>query len=174
MPPVAATRSSLAARRPSLLAALALSLGTLLAGTAHPAAAQPPARPTARPAAHAPARPAYTKPDDATLRRTLTPLQYAVTQQDATETPYRNAFWNDHRDGLYVDIVSGEPLFSSRDKYDSHTGWPSFTRPIRPDALREVRDRSLGMERTEVRSVHGDSHLGHVFDDGPPPRGKRY
>jgi methionine-R-sulfoxide reductase len=114
------------------------------------------------------------KPGDATLRRTLTALQYAVTQQAATETPYHNAFWDNHRDGLYVDVVSGEPLFSSRDKYDSHTGWPSFTRPVAGAALREVRDRTLGMERTEVRSTRADSHLGHLFDDGPAPLGKRY
>lgn len=161
------------ARRSALLrAALALSLGMLLLAAAHPAASQPPARTATAP--RAADRPAYAKPADATLRRTLTSLQYAVTQQAATETPYRNAFWDNHRDGLYVDVVSGEPLFSSRDKYDSHTGWPSFTRPIAASALREVRDRTLGIERTEVRSARADSHLGHLFDDGPAPLGRRY
>ena len=114
------------------------------------------------------------KPSDAELRRTLTPLQYEVTQHEGTERPFQNEFWDNHRDGIYVDVVSGEPLFSSTDKYDSRTGWPSFTRPLETANVNEKSDRSLFMERTEVRSAHADSHLGHVFDDGPQPTGLRY
>jgi len=117
---------------------------------------------------------AYMKPDDATLRKKLTPLQYEVTQKEGTEPPFRNEYWNNHREGIYVDIVSGEPLFSSNDKYESGTGWPSFTRPLAPENIVEKKDRHFFMTRTEVRSKHGDSHLGHVFDDGPPPTGLRY
>ena len=113
----------------------------------------------------------WRKPSDAELRRQLTAVQYRVTQQDGTERAYRNAYWNHHADGLYVDVVSGEPLFSSRDKYDSGTGWPSFTRPVRDGAVVTRTDRSLGVPRTEVRSVRADSHLGHVFRDGPRDRG---
>ena len=116
----------------------------------------------------------YAKPDDASLRRTLTPRQYQVTQHDATEPPFQNEFWDNHRAGIYVDVVSGEPLFSSLDKFDSGTGWPSFTRPLEAAHIREKTDRSRFMERTEVRSTHGDSHLGHVFPDGPGPSGRRY
>jgi peptide-methionine (R)-S-oxide reductase len=101
----------------------------------------------------------------------LTPLQYEVTQQDATEPPFRNAYWNNHDDGIYVDVVSGEPLFSSTDKYDSGTGWPSFTRPIEASAVTTKTDRTLWMTRTEARSAGADSHLGHVFDDGPAAEG---
>jgi methionine-R-sulfoxide reductase len=108
------------------------------------------------------------------LRATLTPEQYAVTQTGATEPPFRNAYWHEERAGIYVDVVSGEPLFSSRDKFESGTGWPSFTRPLERANVRERPDRSLFFARTEVRSAHADSHLGHVFDDGPPPTGKRY
>lgn len=109
------------------------------------------------------------------LREQLTDLQYRVTQLDETEPPFRNAYWDEHRDGLYVDVVSGEPLFSSRDKYDSGTGWPSFTRPVVVENVVEVADRSMWlMPRTEVRSAKADSHLGHVFDDGPAPTGLRY
>jgi len=97
----------------------------------------------------------------------LTPNQYAVTQNDVTEPPFRNEFWDNHEDGIYVDVVSGEPLFSSTDKYDSGSGWPSFTRPIEPAHVVEKEDRTLWMKRTEVRSANGDSHLGHLFDDGP-------
>jgi peptide-methionine (R)-S-oxide reductase len=97
----------------------------------------------------------------------LTPEQFAVTQQAATEPPFRNEFWNNHEDGIYVDIVSGEPLFSSTDKFDSGTGWPSFTRPIEPAHVVELEDRTLWMRRVEVRSANADSHLGHLFDDGP-------
>ncbi|HEX8244541.1 MAG TPA: peptide-methionine (R)-S-oxide reductase MsrB [Longimicrobium sp.] len=116
---------------------------------------------------------AYTRRSDAELRRTLTPLQYQVTQHAATEAPFRNEFWNNHRAGIYVDVVSGEPLFSSTDKFDSGTGWPSFTRPLEPANVRTKADHSYG-ERTEVRSAHADSHLGHVFNDGPAPTGLRY
>lgn len=116
----------------------------------------------------------YTKPRDEVLRRKLTPLQYNVTQRDGTERAFDNAYWDSKKEGIYVDIVSGEPLFSSRDKYESGTGWPSFTRPLAPENIIERKDRTLFMVRTEVRSKHGDSHLGHVFRDGPPPTGLRY
>lgn len=101
----------------------------------------------------------------------LTPTQFAVTQEEGTEPPFRNRYWDHHEPGIYVDVVSGEPLFSSTDKYDSGTGWPSFTRPIAPDAVTEKTDRTLWMTRTEVRSSGADSHLGHVFDDGPADAG---
>jgi len=114
------------------------------------------------------------KPSDADLRRRLTPLQYEVTQEEGTEPPFHNAYWDNHAPGIYVDVVSGEALFSSTDKYDSGTGWPSFTRPLESGNVVEKADRSLFIARTEVRSAHGESHLGHVFDDGPPPTGKRY
>ncbi len=104
----------------------------------------------------------------------LTPEQFAVTQEDATERPFQNAFWDHKEPGLYVDVVSGEPLFISTDKFDSGSGWPSFTRPVAPDNVVERVDESHGMVRTEVRSKHGDSHLGHVFPDGPAPTGLRY
>jgi len=116
----------------------------------------------------------YHKPEDATLRKTLTPLQYEVTQKGGTERAFQNEYWNDKKEGIYVDIVSGEPLFSSLDKFDSGTGWPSFTKPLEPNNLVEKSDRSFFMKRTEVRSKHADSHLGHVFNDGPPPTGLRY
>ena len=118
--------------------------------------------------------PAYSKPSDAELRQNLTPLQYKVTQKDATEPPFRNEYWDNTTEGIYVDIVSGEPLFSSTDKFKSGTGWPSFTRPLEPDNIIEKVDRSHFMVRTEVRSKHADSHLGHLFPDGPPPTGLRY
>jgi len=114
------------------------------------------------------------KPSDAELRRSLTPLQYEVTQHEATERPFQNEYSNNHKEGIYVDVVSGEPLFSSTDKFESGTGWPSFTRPLEPSNVQEKTDRSLFMERTEVRSAHANSHLGHVFDDGPKPTGLRY
>ena len=116
----------------------------------------------------------YKKPDDATLRKKLTPLQYEVTQRKGTERPFQNEYWDNKREGIYVDIVSGEPLFSSLDKFDSGTGWPSFTKPLEPDNIVEKEDRGFFMTRTEVRSKHGDSHLGHVFPDGPKPTGLRY
>lgn len=116
----------------------------------------------------------YTKPADEELRQKLSPMQYEVTQACGTELPFDNAFWNNKKPGIYVDIASGEPLFSSLDKFDSGTGWPSFTKPIEPDNIVEKEDRSHSMVRTEVRSKHGDSHLGHVFADGPDPTGLRY
>ncbi len=116
----------------------------------------------------------YQKPGDDLLRRTLTPEQYRVTQKEGTEPPYRNAYWDNHEAGIYVDVVSGEPLFSSLDKYESGTGWPSFTTPLEPSNIETRKDRKLFVTRTEVRSVHADSHLGHVFDDGPEPTGQRY
>jgi methionine-R-sulfoxide reductase len=116
----------------------------------------------------------WTKPDDASLRASLAPLQYEVTQGSGTEPPFRNEYWNEHKRGIYVDVVSGEPLFSSRDKFDSGTGWPSFARPILEGAVAERRDSSHGMLRVEARSRLADSHLGHVFEDGPGPEGLRY
>jgi len=116
----------------------------------------------------------YQKPDDATLKRRLTSIQYEVTQRGGTERPFQNEYWDNHKEGIYVDIVSGEPLFSSSDKFDSGTGWPSFTRPLVPNNIVEKEDRSFFMKRVEIRSKHGDSHLGHVFDDGPAPPGLRY
>jgi peptide methionine sulfoxide reductase msrA/msrB len=114
------------------------------------------------------------KPTDEALKARLTPAQYDVTQCSATEPPFRNEFWNHHEAGIYVDVVSGEPLFASTDKFDSGTGWPSFTRPLESDHVTEHVDSSHGMRRVEVRSADGDSHLGHVFPDGPGPAGLRY
>ena len=116
----------------------------------------------------------YKKPDDATLGKMLTSLQYKVTQKNGTEPAFQNEYWDNKKEGIYVDVVSGEPLFSSLDKFDSGTGWPSFTRPLEPGHIVEKEDNSLFSKRTEVRSKDADSHLGHVFDDGPPPTGLRY
>ena len=116
----------------------------------------------------------YSKPSDEVLKKKLAAMQYEVTQRDGTEPPFKNEYWDNKEQGIYVDIVSGEPLFSSTDKFKSGTGWPSFTKPLVSDNIVEHRDRSLFMVRTEVRSRHGDSHLGHVFPDGPPPTGLRY
>jgi len=116
----------------------------------------------------------FKKPTNEELRKKLTPLQYRVTQKNGTERPFENEFWDNKKEGIYVDIVSSEPLFSSLDKYDSKTGWPSFTKPLDPENIVEVEDRSLFMVRIEVRSKHADSHLGHVFNDGPLPTGLRY
>ena len=116
----------------------------------------------------------YKKPSDQELRAKLTPEQYRCTQEEGTERPFNNAFWNHHEDGLYVDVVSGEALFSSLDKYDSGTGWPSFFKSLAPSVIREKSDHQLSAERTEIRSAKADSHLGHVFDDGPAPTGRRY
>jgi methionine-R-sulfoxide reductase len=113
-------------------------------------------------------------PSNAELQTKLTKDQYHVTRECGTETPFQNAYWDNHRAGIYVDIITGEPLFSSLDKFDSGTGWPSFTKPISKDKVVEKRDSSHGMERTEVRSSKSDSHLGHVFDDGPAPTRQRY
>ncbi len=111
---------------------------------------------------------------DEQLQETLTPLQYQVVRENGTEPPFRNAYWDNKKEGIYVDIVSGEPLFSSRDKFDSGSGWPSFTRPLEPDHITEHEDRKLIVPRTEIRSKYTDSHLGHLFDDGPEPTGLRY
>ena len=137
-----------------------------------------------RPVGAAPANPAvhskgdrmanYVKPSDAELKKKLTPIQYEVTQHEGTEPPFRNEYADNHAAGIYVDVVSGEPLFSSVDKFESGTGWPSFTRPLEPANVVTKTDRKFFMSRTEVRSKHADSHLGHVFDDGPAPTGQRY
>ncbi|MGI9086497.1 MAG: peptide-methionine (R)-S-oxide reductase MsrB [Chthoniobacterales bacterium] len=134
------------------------------------AEAQPPsdAKPAFSPSAD------FKKPADAELRAHLTPLQYQVTQKSGTEPPFHNAYNGNHRVGIYVDVVSGEPLFSSLDKFESGTGWPSFTKPLVKENLVEKTDTSLGMTRGEIRSKHADSHLGHLFDDGPQPTGMRY
>ncbi len=116
----------------------------------------------------------YTRLSDEEIRRRLTPLQFNITQEEGTERPFDNTYWDNKKPGIYVDIVSGEPLFSSIDKFDSGTGWPSFTQPLEPDHINEHEDRRLLMRRTEVRSRYADSHLGHVFKDGPPPTGQRY
>jgi len=116
----------------------------------------------------------YTRPIDGELKKRLSPMQYKVTRQNGTEPPFKNKYWNNHEAGIYTDIVSGEPLFSSTDKFESGTGWPSFTRPLEPENIAEKTDRSLWMVRTEVRSRHANSHLGHLFDDGPEPTGLRY
>ena len=141
-----------------------LTGGLLLTGMAGTAMAQTPGWQPA----------SFNKPSKTALKQRLTPLQYAVTQEDHTETPFRNDFWNNHTPGIYVDVVSGEPLFSSLDKFDSGTGWPSFTRPLEPLNITRRVDRSLLEVRIEVRSVHANSHLGHLFDDGPAPTGLRY
>jgi methionine-R-sulfoxide reductase len=119
-------------------------------------------------------RETFEKPSERELREKLTPEQFAVTQNEATEPPFRNPYWDNHEHGIYVDVVSGEPLFSSLDKFDSGTGWPSFTRPLEAGNVSEHTDYKLIVPRTEVRSMHADSHLGHVFDDGPQPTGQRY
>jgi methionine-R-sulfoxide reductase len=113
-------------------------------------------------------------PSDAELRSRLTKDQYRVTRECGTETAFQNAYWDNHQAGIYVDIITGEPLFSSLDKFDSGTGWPSFTKPISKERVVEKRDSSFGMERTEVRTSKSNSHLGHIFEDGPPPTGQRY
>jgi methionine-R-sulfoxide reductase len=113
-------------------------------------------------------------PSDAELRSRLTKDQYRVTRECGTETPFQNAYWDNHKAGIYVDLITGEPLFSSLDKFDSGTGWPSFTKPISKERVVEKRDSSFGMERTEVRSSKSNSHLGHIFEDGPAPTGERY
>jgi methionine-R-sulfoxide reductase len=116
----------------------------------------------------------FVKPNEQALKKQLSEEQFRVTQKEGTERAFNNAYWDNHREGIYVDVVSGEPLFSSLDKFDSGTGWPSFTKPLDPGNIAERQDRSWFTTRTEIRSKHADSHLGHVFDDGPPPTGKRY
>ena len=113
-------------------------------------------------------------PTDEELRNSLTPLQYKVTRKNGTEPPFNNVYWNNHEPGIYVDVISGAPLFSSIDKYESGTGWPSFTKPLDPDQVVEKEDRSFFSTRTEIRSKDADAHLGHVFTDGPAPTGLRY
>ena len=113
-------------------------------------------------------------PDDTELQKRLTPLQYKVTREDGTEPPFSNTYWDNHEPGIYVDVISGAPLFSSTDKYESGTGWPSFTQPLEPDQIVEKVDRSFFSVRTEIRGKKADSHLGHVFNDGPAPTGLRY
>ncbi len=117
---------------------------------------------------------ATTKPSAEELKKKLTPQQYHVTQECGTEPPFNNAYWNNHAAGIYVDVVTGEPLFTSLDKFDSGSGWPSFTKPIGKEKVVEKSDRTLGMDRTEVRGAKSSAHLGHVFDDGPGPGGLRY
>jgi peptide methionine sulfoxide reductase msrA/msrB len=155
---------------------LALATLAVLAGCTEARGAPPGSRPgvaeAPRPSVNDTRR--YEKPSDEELRRTLSPVAYKVTQEDATEPAFRNPLWDHKAEGLYVDVVTGEPLFSSRDKFDSGTGWPSFTRPVDAARVVEKRDVSLGMVRVEVRSKAGDSHLGHVFEDGPRPTGLRY
>lgn len=116
----------------------------------------------------------YQKPPEEQLKKILTPLQYKITQENGTEEPFKNEYWNNHKEGIYVDVVTGEPLFSSLDKFDSDCGWPSFAKPVEKDNVKEKQDLSHGMIRTEARSKSGDSHLGHVFNDGPKPAGLRY
>ncbi len=148
-----------------------LWLSTLACG-ARASGTEPSQRPAV--AQETPKMSTFQKPSDEELHRRLTPEQYRVTQQDGTEPAFRNAYWDEHRAGIYVDVVSGEPLFSSLDKFDSGTGWPSFTRPLDPASVTTRTDRGLLFTRTEVRSRLAGSHLGHVFDDGPPPAGLRY
>lgn len=151
--------------------ALLLALTATVAAAAAPrASAQAPARSVNRDRTMT----TFQKPSDAELQKTLSPMQYRVTQHEGTEPAFRNEYWDNHEAGIYVDIVSGEPLFSSLDKYDSGTGWPSFTKPLVPANIKTKTDNSLFMSRTEVRSAHADSHLGHLFDDGPKPTGMRY
>jgi methionine-R-sulfoxide reductase len=142
-----------------------------LAGLTASAAAQTPGAQSAPKAWNATG---FHKPSDSALKQQLTPLQYQVTQHEATEPPFHNEYWDNHGAGLYVDVVSGEPLFASFDKFESGTGWPSFTKPLEPENIRTKTDYRLFGQRTEVRSAHADSHLGHVFDDGPQPTGLRY
>jgi methionine-R-sulfoxide reductase len=158
-------------RQATRLIVVSAAIMSMLGSFAATAAAQD-KRAAVQPAATP--RRVFVKPSDAELKKRLTRLQYSVTQHDATETPFHNEYWDNHEAGIYVDIVSGEPLFSSLDKYESGTGWPSFTRPLNPASIRTKTDRLLGFSRTEVRSAIGDSHLGHVFDDGPRPTGLRY
>ncbi len=159
-----------AARLLTTTLALTAMLGISVTAKAQTSSAN--AMTSSSPASHASR--AYTKPSDAVLRQKLTKLQYEVTQHDDTEAPYDNTYWNNHAAGIYVDVVSGEPLFSSRDKYDSHTGWPSFTKPLETSNIRHDTDTKLGFDRTEIRSAHANSHLGHLLNDVPKPAGLRY
>ncbi|HTT71204.1 MAG TPA: peptide-methionine (R)-S-oxide reductase MsrB [Anaeromyxobacteraceae bacterium] len=170
-------RASAGSSRTAVLrgaALLVLALGIVLVSEARRASGRASSSQALPPGPEVKTLSSFVKPSQAELRRRLTPEEYAVTQQEGTEAPFHNAYWNNHRPGLYVDVVSGEPLFSSVDKYDSGTGWPSFTRPLDPKHITTRSDRQLLFKRTEVRSRLADSHLGHVFDDGPPPTGLRY
>jgi peptide methionine sulfoxide reductase msrA/msrB len=159
----------------TVLVALALAVLVLSACTHRESAtSNPPSTSAQNGPSPVPSNRKYAKPSDGDLRSRLSPLEYEVTQHEATEPSFRNRFWDNHEAGIYVDVVSGEPLFSSTDKFESGTGWPSFTRPIDPSHVTTREDRLLGMKRTEVRSSGADSHLGHVFDDGPAPTGLRY
>jgi len=151
--------------RTGLTAALLLGSGIMPSAQS----AQTPAQTTATPGQRG-----WQRPSDAELKKKLTPLQFSVTRRDDTETPFRNEYWDNHEEGIYVDIISGEPLFSSLEKYDSGTGWPSFYKPLEPKNIRTKTDFKLGYPRTEVRSKMADSHLGHLFDDGPRHTGLRY
>jgi methionine-R-sulfoxide reductase len=152
-------------------AATGLAITAAMAATAGPAPATKPMPVQSRKGV---SMDNYKKPSDAELKQRLTPLQYKVTQQEGTEAPFNNQYADNHQAGIYVDVVSGEPLFSSIDKFESGTGWPSFTRPLEPANIVKKTDRQFFSVRTEVRSKHADSHLGHVFDDGPAPTGLRY
>jgi methionine-R-sulfoxide reductase len=151
----------------------ALGAASLLAGCSPASTQSLTNAPAAAPSTHSAMTPT-SKPDRQELKKRLTPLQYEVTQNSATEPPFRNEYWDNKRHGIYVDIISGEPLFSSLTKYDSGCGWPSFTAPIKQEEIIEKEDRSHGMIRTEVRSKTAESHLGHVFEDGPGPTRLRY
>jgi methionine-R-sulfoxide reductase len=152
---------------PALIAGL-VSVGACEAQTPAPTQAQKPV------ATVVPANGGYRRPSDAELKKKLTPIQYSVTRHDDTEMPFRNEYHDNHEAGIYVDVISGEPLFSSLEKYDSGTGWPSFYKPLEPGNIKTKTDYKLGFPRTEVRSKLADSHLGHLFDDGPRPTGLRY
>ena len=158
-------------KMPALAAATVLTISAAMAAPASPA---PATKPMAVQTRKGVSMDNYKKPSEAELKQRLTPLQYKVTQQEGTETPFKNEYDHNHQAGIYVDIVSGEPLFSSLDKFDSGTGWPSFTRPLESGNVVTKTDRQFFSVRTEVRSKHADSHLGHVFDDGPAPTGQRY
>ncbi len=157
-------------KRLILCAATAVSLFACDSAPAQPSQLSQPTQASARTTAQG----KFVKPSDSDLKKKLTPLQFAVTQNADTESPFRNEYWDNHRAGIYVDVVSGEPLFSSLDKYESGTGWPSFTKPLEAANVVTKSDRSLFTVRTEVRSAQANSHLGHLFDDGPAPAGLRY
>jgi len=168
VPGAAACSNEVASGRPDPKLAPETSAVSPQGGGASPVASPPAIDPSSA-AAHK-----FVKPSQAELKQRLTAEQYKVTQEEGTESPFHNEFWNNHAPGIYVDVTTGEPLFSSTDKFESGTGWPSFVRPIDKSRVHEKSDLSLGMGRTEVRSGVGDAHLGHVFDDGPRPTGLRY
>jgi methionine-R-sulfoxide reductase len=166
--------SRIAALLGGLLCAFGLAFAYVAAAPGGLAASAEPAPPAEGPAKTKGWPVKFEKPSDAELKQKLSPTQYQVTQHEGTEPPFRNEYWDNKKAGLYVDVVSGEPLFSSKDKFDSGTGWPSFTRPVEKDQVKTKTDFKLVVPRTEVRSKEADSHLGHVFQDGPPPTGLRY